>query len=274
MNKKNNIYALFIGIISVIFILGGLFLIKKLNNKNIEVKKENNKYQEITNYIEKNLSRYKEYNKLKNLNTKDTVTYVNIGLDYPFYTNIKTIKDTTNPLIIVNKYNALPEDYEPNDLVKISSDKTFKEEYIKSNVLSSINKMFDDAKKDNINMYIVSGYRTSSYQEKLYNKYVLNDGVLKADTYSARKRHSEHETGYAIDITSSNGSLDDFINTKEYTYLLDHAHLYGFIQRYTKEKENITGYKCEPWHYRYVGIEHAKIIKEKNITLEEYKELY
>ena len=94
--------------------------------------------------------------------------------------------------------------------------------------------------------------------------------MKKADTYSARAGSSEHQTGLAVDINTAS-SRANFQNTKEYKWLINNSYKYGFIERYPKGKTNITGYKYEPWHYRYVGIEAASIIHEKGITFEEYK---
>ena len=94
--------------------------------------------------------------------------------------------------------------------------------------------------------------------------------IKYADSCSARKGHSEHQTGLAVDVEGENKDYDLFENTKEFDWMNKNAHLYGFILRYPQNKTNITGFKFEPWHYRYVGKEIAKKIYEKKITLEEY----
>ena len=97
------------------------------------------------------------------------------------------------------------------------------------------------------------------------------DGVEAADTYSARPGFSEHQLGYSIDLTNGESvPFEEFHNTKEYEWLKDNAYKYGFILRYPKDKEYITGYIFEPWHIRYVGYDIAKYIYENNITYEEY----
>lgn len=118
-----------------------------------------------------------------------------------------------------------------------------------------------------------SGYRTYEYQKGLFNKYVKKEGYDKAVMYSAKPRHSEHETGLAFDIGGSDQSMwlkTAFEDTDEGVWLRENAHRFGFILRYPKGKTDITGYIYEPWHFRYVGIEHATNIFEKDITLEEY----
>ena len=116
-------------------------------------------------------------------------------------------------------------------------------------------------------MPLLSGFRSYSTQKVLYNSYVQTDGVEAADTYSARPGHSEHQTGLAFDV----GNIDyGYGDTDAGRWLNDHAHEYGFIIRYLKGKESITGYVYEPWHIRYVGLNVASEIHTRGITLEEY----
>ena len=104
----------------------------------------------------------------------------------------------------------------------------------------------------------------------MYNDYVANYGVDYANNCSAKPGYSEHQTGLAVDVMGSNNDYNKFEYTKEFEWMKSNAHLYGFILRYPKGKEHITGYKYEPWHYRYVG-DIASTIYNRNITLEEYK---
>ena len=113
-------------------------------------------------------------------------------------------------------------------------------------------------------------YEKVCYQENLYNNYVSRDGKAEADTYSARAGHSEHQTGLAVDVGSSNNTFSGFKYTDEYDWVKDNAHLYGFIVRYEEGKEWITGYMAEAWHLRYVGVEAATYIYENDITFDEY----
>ena len=127
------------------------------------------------------------------------------------------------------------------------------------------------ALKDGVKLKIISGFRSYGYQEEIYNIYVKEFGEAKTNTFSAKPGHSEHQTGLAIDICEDS---DKFIGTKEDIWLQQNAHKFGFIIRYPKGKEYITGYKYEPWHLRYLGTKHSKIIYDKNITLEEYLGLW
>lgn len=138
------------------------------------------------------------------------------------------------------------------------------------NAKTAFEKMSEDASKENLNIIAMSTYRSYNYQKKLYNKYVSIDGEKTADTYSARAGHSEHQTGLAVDVYNKILPYTSFEQTKEFTWMQNNAHKYGFILRYPKEKEKQTGYAYESWHYRYVGVKIATYIHKKNITYDEY----
>lgn len=160
-----------------------------------------------------------------------------------------------NDILIANKTYALPSSYTPGKLLD-----TF---------MNAFNTMQTDALSEGISLKIVSGYRSYSTQYTLYNRYVNRDGKVLADTYSARAGHSEHQSGLAADINSLEQS---WINTPEGKWLNNNCHKYGFIIRYPKGKENITGYMYEPWHIRYVGVDVATSLYNNGnwISLEEY----
>ena len=131
--------------------------------------------------------------------------------------------------------------------------------------------MADAARKENLTIKITTAYRNYNFQSILYNNYVKSDGIKAADTYSARPGYSEHQLGYSTDLTNGkNVSFDDFETTKEFEWLSKNAYKYGFILRFPKDKDYLTGYKYESWHYRYVGEDIAKYIYENDITYEEY----
>lgn len=251
--------------------------IKSIN----DLLKNNYKVDEINNlsfilsspyYKYEHLNSYLEYYK-KNKDKKDNVVILtNIGLNNDFYTNIKEIKEPDSLLVLVNKYNKLPDDYKPNDLVEFDTKYMIssKTRYMRKEAHDALIKMIDDINKEGMNLWLNSGFRTKDYQNGLFTNSVKNNGMNHALIYSAKMRHSEHETGLAADISSVKGMLDGFEKYKEYTWLQNNVHKYGFIERYPKGKEWITGYAYEPWHYRYVGVEVATKIKEENITYEEY----
>lgn len=243
-----------------------------LSITSINILIQNNYLKDITNVIslnyfkEENIERYISYYKKENNKDIETiVTYVNIGLDNEYYTNIIKVDNQDDLLVLVNKYNQLSSDYTPENLQEVS----YGTGKLKKEAAIAFDKMCAAAKKENILIYGGSGYRSYSYQLELYNRYVTQDGIQKADTYSARAGHSEHQTGLAMDILNKNwGFIEE--TSKEYTWLVNNSYKYGFILRYLKGKENITGYKFEPWHYRYVGIDVATEIHNLNITYDEY----
>ena len=222
-------------------------------------------------YIYNNTNRYISYYKTNTkLTSKEVVTNVNSNIDRPFYTDMTKADLSKGNLILVNKYNYLDSDYEP-DLVEIDDDYTRYEGYVTSDTLKAFKKMVDAASNDDITLYAVSPYRSYSLQNYLYERYASYDGYEKADTYSARPGSSEHQTGLAIDI---NAADDWFNDTKEAAWLAKNAYKYGFILRYPLGKEYITGYQYESWHYRYVGEDVAKYIYDNDLTYEEYYAFY
>jgi D-alanyl-D-alanine carboxypeptidase len=126
---------------------------------------------------------------------------------------------------------------------------------------------------DGIEIKMTTAYRSYDFQEILYNNYVSQSGAEEADRFSAKPGQSEHQTGLAVDVSSSSVGYeltDAFGDTSEGKWLAQHAHEYGFILRYPDGKEAITGYMYEPWHLRYVGLFVANEIYQKGFTLEEY----
>lgn len=170
--------------------------------------------------------------------------------------------------IIVNKTYSLPSGYKPRDSYQeVVGERC--NNCINKDAMDAYKLMASDAKSVGLNIYISSGYRSYSYQDKLYNNYVSISGKEKADTYSARPGHSEHQTGECFDLNTID---DSFQYTNEGKWVNENAYLYGFIIRYPKGKESITGYQYESWHLRYVGKELAlKLYHDGNWeTLEEY----
>ncbi|AKG74537.1 M15 family metallopeptidase [Salinicoccus halodurans] len=160
-------------------------------------------------------------------------------------------------ILVVNKEIPLPADYNPG---------------LQQEVIDAYSEMFADGAERGLDFTLVSDFRTYDYQAGLYNNYVARDGQAEADKYSARPGHSEHQTGLAIDVGSTDSATTlsiKFGETPEYEWMKDVAHEYGFIVRYLEGKEDITGYQYEPWHLRYVG-DAAEAIYESGLTLEEY----
>ena len=187
-----------------------------------------------------------------------------------FYKNIKLIENPDDVLVLVNKNNQLLSSYIPKDLESISLKYANKDKYLKKETKIAFEKLSEDASKLGYRIVAVSAYRDYNYQNELFNYYVKEKGLNYALECSAKPGHSEHQTGLALDVEGSNKDYDNFENSKEFIWMKDNAYKYGFILRYPKGKEHITGFKYEPWHYRYVGNEIAKYIYENNLTLEEY----
>lgn len=155
-------------------------------------------------------------------------------------------------ILVVNKTYALPADYNPG---------------VDPDAQAAFDKMQADAAKEGLNIYISSGFRSYDYQAGLYDRYVQRSGKAEADRYSARAGHSEHQTGLAFDLNSIDMT---FADTDECEWVNKHCAEYGFIIRYPKGSESITGYMYEPWHLRYLGVENAKKVYDSGLTLEEY----
>lgn len=133
--------------------------------------------------------------------------------------------------------------------------------------------LFKDAEEAGHLLYALSGYRSYQRQQAIYSSYIQQLGEAAANKISAPPGHSEHQTGLAMDITSEGVNFtlsEDFGSTPEGLWIAKNAHRYGFIIRYQKGMEGITGYSYEPWHLRYVGVEAATAVYEQGITLEDY----
>lgn len=173
----------------------------------------------------------------------------------------KVVKDRItyiDDILIVNKDIALPKDYAPGE---------------QPEARQAVDSLMKAGNASGLHFAMRSGFRSYDTQTSLYNNYVARDGVAKADTYSARPGHSEHQSGLAFDL-GNEAATDDFQesfeNTPEGQWMKAHAHEYGFIIRYPKGKTNITGYQYEPWHIRYLGKEKAQKVHDSGLTLEEY----
>ena len=210
-------------------------------------------------------------NNTSNENEGDSQLEQEHAVDPAFATSVENIAMLVNPQL------SIPEDFVPDDLVypdvRFLFDEKIEKRMLREEAARALEAMFEAAEKDGIYLAGVSGYRSHQTQTQLFNYYVERDGYDKAKTYSAIPGTSEHETGLAIDVSGSTGKCaaqDCFADTVEAVWIAENSAEYGFIIRYPKGKEDITGYKYEPWHLRYVGKDVAKHIFNENITLEEY----
>lgn len=197
---------------------------------------------------------------------QEIVTQVNLDQDLAPYDDARPIGDPSDPLVLVNKYHGLPETYVP-ELEKLGGAMAWAAWSPTRRRPSGA--MADAAKADGISLRSVSAYRSYETQTGLYNRYVSIDGKANAERYSARPGYSEHQTGLALDINTASISAH-FENTVEYAWLQENCAKFGFMLRYPQDKESITGYRYEPWHYRYVGQAIAQTCMDQGLTYEEY----
>jgi len=227
-------------------------------------------YKDLAYFIDDNLDRYINY-KMKNPDypVEKVIAYVNIGLDHKFYENIRTIENVNDVNVLVNKYRKLPDDFKP-ELVRLD-DSVCAEgrgpQYLRKEAADAFMRMWEDASQLGLNITAYGTYRSIETQDRIWKKAVNSGRIIEdVDSLNARAGHSEHHTGLAIDVIINNYSVE---KTKEFEWYSKNAHKYGFIIRYPKGYEHITGYKYEPWHLRYVG-EIAAEIYESGLTYEEY----
>lgn len=207
-----------------------------------------------------------------------------LSLEASYFNEVKVvngrnvIQNPGNVLVLVNKQFSLPDGYEPLQLVipevafsfgKLDLEKS----YMRQAAAKALENLFAGALKEEVELFAVSGYRSYTRQSQVFEAEVKRAGREKAVQAVAVPGSSEHQTGLSMDISSRSANLElseKFGETTEGKWLAENAHRYGFILRYPKGKEAITGYQYEPWHFRYVGSEAAKVIYEKKWTLEEY----
>ena len=226
---------------------------------------------QIETFIPSRYQRYIDASHYLAFDETQLFEWVNSNRDRAFYTEIQASFPELGKLMLVNKYHALAEDFVPNELISIAPYGSVK---LDREAAEAFKELASDAKDEGYTIVGISGYRSYQTQATLYQRYVSNDGKQLADTYSARAGHSEHQTGLAIDVASNNANILTFEQSRSFDWMFEHAYEYGFILRYPKGKEQITGYKYEPWHYRYVGVDIATEIKKSGMTFDEYAAVY
>ena len=223
-------------------------------------------------YIEKNYTLYfNNFDKYEN--ARSLVEAVNSKAIFEQYYNVYKSNFNDKYLILVNKFNFLGSDFIPDNLVDVDLKYTRYKIQLENKCYEAYKKMYDDAFELGYDLAIVSGYRSYMTQVWTYNNFLTQDPREVVDTYSARPGYSEHQTGLAIDIVSPGYNFDTFADSDEAKWLKDNCYKYGFIIRYPKEKTNITLYKYESWHVRYLG-DIAKDVYDSGLTYDEYYEYY
>lgn len=267
----NNLKKIIAGLLFSVIIISGIYIgINKDNFKeeiSVNVSVDNEDEVLLSSLDRDNQNNY-------NRNSSDNINNDNQSNNDEEIRKLEEILN--NPFfILINKENRLSEDYTPDNL-KLSEVEFL--DYIETRQLESttadaLKEMFDSALQDGVILLGASGYRSYNVQKNLYYSRVSTMGEEKTNLYTAQPGASEHQTGLAIDILSSEyQNLDEgFENSKAFEWLINNCYKYGFILRYLDGKEDITGYNYEPWHFRYIGNkEIAKEIMDRGIVFEEY----
>ena len=193
---------------------------------------------------------------------------------YPEPASLNT--DTATYTVLVNKEYPLSSKYIPYMVepeVEIYHKGINERRYLQPIAATALEEMFAAVEDAGHHLVLRCGFRSYNLQRSIYSWNLKTYGYYEVSRYHALEGTSEHQTGLAVDLCcEATGYKNnfDFLKTPEYAWLLENAHLYGWILRYPEGKEEITGYNFEPWHFRYVGVELATYLKEQNITLEEY----
>lgn len=280
---KRNIFLCVIALILVVAIGLVVYIITALNSDDDGNVSQNSETSSETSSVQSTVSESSQVE----YSSKSSVTQSSSSKKATSKTSDKvtsakssTLDADYKNLTVVNGWNPLPDDYDYEaDLVEIPQ-KYLKGSLnqIKKNVWVYLKAMLDDARKDGVDIGVWSPYRSYNTQKWLFEKQVkkqINNGVPesqaedKAATIVARPGTSEHNTGLALDINCAN---DSFENTKAFEWLKENAEDYGFVMRYSKEKQSLTGVIHESWHWRFVGIKVAKEMNELGMCLEEYVE--
>ncbi len=228
-------------------------------------------------YIRENEKRYLSYKLHQpSLSWEEVITFVNIGLDRPFYTDVCQITSPNQLTVLINKYRRLPRDFIPGDLEPIDDQCSEGQMLLRHQARIAFEVMCCDARKQGIELKAISSFRSYVYQQQVYyRKWTegmdIDQYQAERDRVSARPGHSEHQTGLTVDI---NDLEQTFENTVEGRWLAANSYCYGFILRYPKGKEHITGYDYEPWHFRYLGKKLSQLVYRSGLTYDEFYTRY
>lgn len=200
--------------------------------------------------------------------------------DLSAYEQYMCPEDIDGYLILVNRERTIDASYVPSDLVDIADSRSDRTERMVETAEKALEALYIEMRAAGYtDVSVTSGYRSYEKQEYLYNLYTENEmkaGISRAeaqkivDTYSARPGTSEHQTGLCCDMHSLPSASQRFAEKDAYKWLIENAHKFGFILRFPADKEEITGYSFEPWHYRFVGRYHAAEMYRLGMCLEEY----
>ena len=223
-------------------------------------------------YLEENESRYEAYqSKNPGVPYDRALAYVNANVDKGFYNNIDTVSNPNSAFVLVNKNFALPAGYAPGDLVTIPGGHLMRAE-----AAEHLIDMRADMQNQGYSLVIIATYRSYGTQANSFNNAAATFGTVNAEVSFARPGHSEHQTGLAADLLHRGGfqymQHSDFEKTREFAWLKENAHKYGFILRYPDGYRDVHGFIFEPWHWRYIGVFMATLMYEEGIDL--FEEFY
>lgn len=261
----------------VVLVVGGVFIFNTLfsnpttddKTSTTTTKKPDNEFASLSYYHQENLERYQAY-KSNNatLSIEDIVTHVNMGIDVPFYSKEPIeVKDPEALTVVINKVYSLPSSWSPNDLETVD---TYKGQTMRKEACDAFKEFAAACNKQGFKIYGHSGYRSTEFQQKIYTNMINTYGQEYTDKYVSRPGQSEHTTGLSVDVSIDGMPYEEIENSKYYTWFKEHLSEYGFILRYPKDKEALTGYNYESWHIRYLGKDLAKKVEASNLTYDEY----
>lgn len=250
---------------------------KKLSSEKLDILLKRKYNAEIVDFVKskyfiyKNLDKYIEYkSENKKVDIDKIVAIINTEANIDWLDNEKETDLSKNELMLVNRLYALPSDYEPLDLINVSSQYSYDGVKISNSIMSNIISLIEDAKSEGFTFVLSSGYRSYSDQEKIFNSYKDSFGYEDADKNVARAGHSEYQTGLSFDIVPYNKSFDNPKESDEYIWLRKNAYRYGFIFRFDEDKKDLTLFDSYTWRLRYVGNDASSMIYNENICFEEY----
>jgi D-alanyl-D-alanine carboxypeptidase len=229
--------------------------------------------EEYPHYFTENAERYGDYQaRFPDMPFDVVIALVNVNNDLEPYRDVDTVADPNEISVLLNKYFSLPTDWEPDGLTDIG--RGF---LVHPEAAVQFEKMQDAMRADNLNLVIISTYRTPARQRNLFNRALATRGVERAERAFARPGHSEHNMGLAVDVMHrghAGGTMTSmrFERSRQFSWLVENAHDYGFILRYPQGYIEISGYIFEPWHWRYVGVPIATAMYDRGII--SYEEFY
>lgn len=230
------------------------------------------------------LARYLMYIEQHNVSSSSAIYHVATNDDYiedpdfsSFYDNVKEVTDTSLTML-VNKSNKLSQSFVPENLEEVSSDYRNSNQSLQKEALDAFVEMSDACYQAiDRRILVYSGYRSYEAEDSLYNGYIISSGdgdSSKVDSFADRAGHSEHQSGLAIDVCQKGYSYNEFNSCLSSDWMYEYCYDYGYILRYPSSRAFLTGHYFTSYHYRYVGVEVAKMIQQYDWTLEEYCYLF